>query len=66
MPTSPSKSKTRPLGYYLHFQLEDFEVNFGEQSSVFTGYPLFEEMNKNETAGGALEAGTGKKHIMVR
>jgi hypothetical protein len=39
--------ENKALGYKIRFQLEDFEVNFKEHTSVFTGYPLFEEIDKS-------------------
>lgn len=38
--------ENRELGYTVRFQLEDFEVNFKEGSSRYSGYPFFEEIDK--------------------
>ncbi|MDP4262254.1 MAG: carboxypeptidase-like regulatory domain-containing protein [Bacteroidota bacterium] len=43
----PVVIENKALGYRIHFRLEDFEVNFKEHSSLFTGYPLFEEIGKS-------------------
>jgi hypothetical protein len=39
--------ENRALGYQINFTLEDFEVNFREHTSIFTGYPLFEDIDKS-------------------
>lgn len=36
------------LGYVIHYQLENFEVNYSERTSFFLGYPLFEDQQKKE------------------
>jgi CarboxypepD_reg-like domain len=33
------------LGYRISYQLEEFEVNFNTRVALFSGYPLFENMN---------------------
>lgn len=38
--------ENKALGYRINFQLEDFEANFKEHTSIFMGYPLFEEIEK--------------------
>lgn len=43
----PVVVENKALGYIIKFQLEDFEVNFKEHTSVFLGYPFFEEIDKN-------------------
>jgi CarboxypepD_reg-like domain len=40
--------ENKALGYIIKYQLEDFEVNFRTQISMYAGYPLFEEMEKNK------------------
>ena len=35
------------LGYNIIFQLEEFEVSFKQQSLLFAGYELVEDMSKN-------------------
>lgn len=37
--------ENKALGYKITYQLEDFEINFKENTSLFAGYPLFEEMD---------------------
>lgn len=39
--------ENKALGYKITYQLEEFEVNFGTHATVFSGYPLFEEIEKN-------------------
>jgi CarboxypepD_reg-like domain len=39
--------ENKALGYRISYQLEEFEVNFKTNTSMFSGYPLFEEMDKN-------------------
>jgi CarboxypepD_reg-like domain len=34
----------KALGYSIHFQLEDFEVNFSAGTTQYFGYPYFEDM----------------------
>jgi hypothetical protein len=41
----PVVIENKALGYFINFQLENFEVRFSERTSIFTGYPLFEEMD---------------------
>jgi hypothetical protein len=36
------------LGYTIIFQLEEFEVNFKQQSLLFAGYELVEDMSKKD------------------
>ena len=38
--------ENKALGYTIKYQLENFEVNFKEHSSAFSGYPFFEEIEK--------------------
>jgi hypothetical protein len=38
--------ENKALGYIIHYQMEDFEVNFKQRSSAFAGYPFFEEIDK--------------------
>lgn len=35
------------LGYKITYQLEQFEVDFKDNSVVFAGYPFFEEIDRN-------------------
>lgn len=45
----PLLIENNALGYKIIFQLEEFEVNFKQQSLLFAGYELVEDMNeKNE------------------
>lgn len=39
--------ENKALGYNLRYQLEDFEVSFKEHSLTFSGYPFFEEIDKD-------------------
>lgn len=39
--------ENKALGYNLRYQLEDFQVGFKDHSLSFSGYPLFEEMEKD-------------------
>lgn len=39
--------ENRALGYNISYQLEEFEVNFRNQTSLFTGYPFFEDIYRN-------------------
>jgi len=41
----PVVIENKALGYNIRYQLEDFDINFKEQSFLFLGYPLFEDMN---------------------
>lgn len=36
----------RALGYRIQFQLEKFEVNYNTHSTLYLGYPLFEEIKE--------------------
>ncbi len=38
--------ENKALGYSIRYQMENFEVNFKEHSSAFSGYPFFEDMDK--------------------
>lgn len=38
--------ENKALGYILKYQLEQFEVNFKDNSIVYAGYPFFEEIDK--------------------
>ena len=44
----PLRIENKSLGYNITYQLEDFEINFAEKSSVFMGYSLYEEMEKDK------------------
>ena len=37
----------RALGYTIRYQLEEFEVDFPNSSTMFAGYPLFNDMTKD-------------------
>jgi hypothetical protein len=39
--------ENKALGYILKYQLEQFEVNFTDNSIVYAGYPFFEEIDKS-------------------
>jgi hypothetical protein len=43
----PIVIENRALGYTIHYQLEDFQVNFSERTTFYLGYPLFEDMTKD-------------------
>lgn len=38
--------ENKALGYRLKYQMEEFEVNFRNGTSVFSGYPFFESMEE--------------------
>lgn len=38
--------ENKALGYIIKYQLEDFEVNYKTNTTLFVGYPLFEEIDK--------------------
>ncbi|MEO5562279.1 MAG: carboxypeptidase-like regulatory domain-containing protein, partial [Chitinophagaceae bacterium] len=42
----PVLIENKALGYTIHYQLEDFEVDFKGGASRFAGYPFFEDMDK--------------------
>ena len=44
----PLLIENKALGYNITYQLEDFELNFSERSSVFMGYSLYEEMERDK------------------
>jgi CarboxypepD_reg-like domain len=44
----PLLIENNALGYTIIFQLEEFEVNFKQQSLLFAGYELVEDMSKND------------------
>jgi hypothetical protein len=46
----PLRIENKALGYNITYQLEDFELNFSERTSVFMGYSLYEEMEKDKKA----------------
>lgn len=39
--------ENKALGYIIRYQLEDFEVNYKTGTTLFAGYPLFEEIDKS-------------------
>jgi hypothetical protein len=39
--------ENKALGYRISYQLEEFEVNFKTNVSLYFGYPFFEEMDKD-------------------
>jgi hypothetical protein len=39
--------ENKALGYRISYQLEEFEVNFNTHTSFFSGYPFFEEIDKD-------------------
>lgn len=43
----PLKIENKALGYTINYQLEDFEINFKQGSTLFLGYPLFKESGKD-------------------
>ncbi|HEX7844539.1 MAG TPA: carboxypeptidase-like regulatory domain-containing protein [Chitinophagaceae bacterium] len=44
----PIEIENKALGYRITYQLEDFEINFKEGLSVFMGYSLYEELDKDK------------------
>ncbi|PZR26594.1 MAG: hypothetical protein DI535_13730 [Citrobacter freundii] len=42
----PIVLENKALGYIIRYQLEDFEINYKKNSTLFAGYPLFEEIDK--------------------
>jgi hypothetical protein len=42
----PLQIENRSLGYTIQYQLENFEVNFREQSTIYLGYALFTDRTK--------------------
>lgn len=38
--------ENKALGYIIKYQLEDFEVNYKTNTTIYVGYPLFEEIDK--------------------
>lgn len=42
----PLVIENKALGYNITYQLEDFEINFKARTSVYAGYPFFEEIDK--------------------
>ena len=44
----PLQIDNKGLGYRITYQLENFEVNFQERQTVFVGYSLFEEQEKDK------------------
>ena len=45
----PLLIENKSLGYNINYQLEHFEVNFSEGSSIFLGYSLFEEIKEKKS-----------------
>lgn len=43
----PVLIENKALGYTIHYQLEDFEVNFKERTTFYLGYTLFEDHTKD-------------------
>lgn len=39
--------ENKALGYTIRYQLEDFEMNFKDHALAFSGYPFFEEIDKD-------------------
>ncbi|RYG50070.1 MAG: carboxypeptidase-like regulatory domain-containing protein, partial [Chitinophagaceae bacterium] len=39
--------ENKALGYIIKYQLENFEVNYKTHTTLFVGYPLFEEIDKH-------------------
>ncbi|MCW3089035.1 MAG: hypothetical protein JWP81_104 [Ferruginibacter sp.] len=46
--TSPIEMENRALGYKLKYTLDSFTHEYGTQSGIYTGYPLFEEMQSGD------------------
>lgn len=42
--------ENKALGYIITFQLEDFEIKFGANTTSYVGYPYFEEMDNPRNA----------------
>jgi hypothetical protein len=43
----PLVIENKALGYNIIYQLEDFEISFKARTSVYAGYPFFEEIDKS-------------------
>lgn len=39
--------ENKALGYNIRYQLEQFEIDFSNRVTLYTGYPFFEEIDKN-------------------
>lgn len=46
----PLQIENRALGYHITYQLEDFEINFRERTSVYVGYSLYSEYGRDRRA----------------
>ncbi len=46
----PLKIENKALGYTISYQLEEFELNFKEQTALFLGYSLYEETGRDRKA----------------
>ncbi|MEO8403855.1 MAG: carboxypeptidase-like regulatory domain-containing protein [Chitinophagaceae bacterium] len=40
--------ENKALGYNIRYQLEDFEIDFSKGSCSFSGFPFFEDMDKDK------------------
>ena len=45
----PLKIENDALGYKIHYQMEEFQVDYNDQSVFFAGYPYFSEMREDKT-----------------
>jgi hypothetical protein len=43
----PILIENKALGYTIHYQLENFEVNFKDKTTFFLGYSLFDDQTKD-------------------
>lgn len=43
----PIKIENKALGYTISYQLEDFEINYTASTTIFMGYSLYEEPEKD-------------------
>jgi hypothetical protein len=48
--TAPVEIKNEALGYTIKYTLDSFTYEYGTQVSLYTGYPLFEEMEAQNEA----------------
>lgn len=48
--TAPIEMENLALGYKLKYTLDSFTHEYGTQAGIYTGYPLFEEMQSTDSA----------------
>ncbi|MEO6730388.1 MAG: hypothetical protein ABIN01_04170, partial [Ferruginibacter sp.] len=47
--TAPVEIENLALGYKLKYALDSFTHEYGTEAGIYTGYPLFEEMQSNDS-----------------